>query len=107
MLTVTEIDNSDALGKYYNLLLSITRIIASVVTSQGSHNEAIVKGGRDFLAENRSLIVATLKRQAKIGGVSFDDAGINIEELVELFVLLIQSTNYLAVSMTGNLRDAN
>ncbi len=40
------------------------------------------------------------KRQARIGGVSFDDAGagVDVDELVELFVLLIAMTEFLDVS---------
>ena len=51
-----------------------------------------------FLMENRPLVVAVFKRQAKIGGVSFDDAGVDIEELVDLFMLLIAMTDFLEVS---------
>ena len=40
------------------------------------------------------------KRQARIGGVSFDDAGVDIEELVELLVLLIAMTEFLDVSQS-------
>lgn len=46
------------------------------------------------------------KRQARIGGVSFDDAGVDIEELVELFMLLIGMTDFLDVgSADGYLID--
>lgn len=50
--------------------------------------------------ENRPLVVAMFKRQARIGGVSFDDAGLDIEELVEVFMLLIAVTGFLEVSHT-------
>lgn len=53
---------------------------------------------RTFLTEHRALVIATLKRQARLGGVSFDDAGVDIEELVELFVFLISKADYLQVS---------
>lgn len=51
--------------------------------------------------ENRALVVAVFKRQARIGGITFDDAGVNIEELVELFILLISMTDLLAVSLSS------
>ena len=98
-LTVfAEIDNPEALVKYYRLLLSVTRIITAVILARGPKHDQTVECGRSFLAENRALVVAIFKRQAKIGGVSFDDAGVNIEELVELFTLLISMTDFLAVS---------
>ena len=43
------------------------------------------------------------KRQAGIGGVSFDDAGVDIQELVELLVLLIAMTGFLDVSQPTGL----
>lgn len=98
MLTDAEIDNPEALGKYYRLLVSIARVVTSVVLSRGSQNEQTIESAKSFLVENRALVVAMFKRQARIGGVSFDDAGVDIEELVELFMLLIAMTDFLDVS---------
>lgn len=97
MLTNLEIDNPEALAKYYRLLLSIARVITSVVLSRGPQNEQSIESAKVFLTENRPLVVSMFKRQARIGGVSFDDAGVDIEELVELFMLLIAMTNFLDV----------
>ena len=96
-LTPPEIDNPEALAKYYRLLLSISRIITAVVLARGPHNEQTIENAKAFLIDNRPLVVATFKRQARIG-VSFDDAGVDIEELVELFTLLIEMTDFLDVS---------
>lgn len=98
MLTKIEIDNPEALAKYYRLLLSLTRVITSVVLSRGAQNDQTIEGAKGFLVENRPLVVAMLKRQARIGGVSFDDEGVDIDDLVELFVLLIALTDFLDVS---------
>ena len=98
MITNPEIDNPEALAKYYRLILSITRLITSVVLSRGPQNEQTIESARVFLTENRPLVVSMFKRQARIGGVSFDDAGVDIEELVELFILLIAMTGFLDVS---------
>ena len=92
-----EIDNPEALSKYYKLLLALTKIVVSVVLSRGPQNDQTLILTRSFLVENRSLVVAIFKREAKIGGVSFDDAGVSIEELVELFTLLIAATDFLEV----------
>ena len=97
MLTNLEIDNPEALAKYYRLLLSIARVITSIVLSRGPQNEQSIESAKVFLTENRPLVVSMFKRQARIGGVSFDDAGVDIEELVELFMLLIAMTNFLDV----------
>lgn len=100
VLTDSEIDNPEALAKYYKLLLSIARVITSVVLSRGAQNAQSIESAKIFLTENRPLVVSMFKRQARIGGVSFDDAGIDIEELVELFMLLIAMTNFLEVGHT-------
>lgn len=107
LLTNSEIDNSEALAKYYRLLLSLARVITAVVLSRGSQNEQTIESAKAFLTENRPLVVATFKRQARIGGVSFDDAGVDIEELVELFILLIVMTEFLDVSFAKSKKQGN
>ena len=97
-LICVEIDNPEALGKYYRLLLSLARVITAIVLSRGPQNEQTINSAREFLVENRPLVVSIFKRQAKIGGVTFDDEGVDIEDLVELLVLLIAITNFLDVS---------
>ena len=96
-LTCVDIDNTEALDKYYNLLLSVTRIITSVVLSRGLQHEQTIDQARLFLVENRPLVVAMFKRQAKVGAVTFESLGVGVEELVELFVLLITMTGFLDV----------
>ena len=80
--------------------MSIARVITSVVLSRGAQNAQTIQSAKIFLTENRPLVVSVFKRQAKIGGVSFDDAGVDIEELVELFMLLIAMTDFLDVGHT-------
>ena len=98
-----EIDNPEALSQYYRLLLALTRVVTSVTLTRGAQNDAMIAQARGFLVENRALLVAVFKREAKIGGVSFDDkgGGGSVEELVELFGVLIELTGFLDVS--GNL----
>ena len=102
-LTCVEIDNPEALSKYYRLLLSLTRVIAAIVLSRGAQNEQTIDSAREFLSENRPLVVSIFKRQARIGGVTFDNEGVDIEDLVELLVLLIAMTNFLDVSQSHQL----
>ena len=94
---MVDIDNTEALDKYYNLLLSVTRIITSVLLSRGFQHEQTIDQARTFLVENRPLVVAMFKRQAKVGAVTFESLGVGVEELVELFVLLITMTGFLDV----------
>lgn len=96
---VLEIDNPDALKRYYELLLSVVRVITSVVLSRGPQNDQTINQARIFLAENRAGIVAVFKRQAKIGGVVEGDTGAELDELVEFYVLLMTMTNFLDVSV--------
>ncbi|KAL8716655.1 MAG: hypothetical protein Q9225_006036, partial [Loekoesia sp. 1 TL-2023] len=64
------IDNPDALAKYYKLLLSVVRVMASVVMSRGPQNQQTINQAKLFLSENRSLVVAIFKRQARIGAAA-------------------------------------
>ena len=90
-------DNPDALSKYYKLLVSIVRIVTCIVLSRGSQNEQTKDQARSFLIENRATIVAVFKRQAKIGSTMPVDASADVNELVELFTLLISMTDFLEV----------
>ena len=92
-----DIDNPAALKKYYELLLSVLRLISSVVLSRGPQNERTLEQGRRFLSANRSSMVGIFKRSAKIGG---QQAGVGeeLDELVEHFVLLITMTRFLDAS---------
>ena len=47
--------------------------------------------------ENRPLVVAIFKRQAKVGAVTFESMGVNVDEIAELFVLLLTVTEFLDV----------
>ncbi|KAL8900187.1 MAG: hypothetical protein Q9207_005813 [Kuettlingeria erythrocarpa] len=93
-LTVVAIDNAEALDKYYKLLLSVVRLIASVVMSRGSQNQQTIDQAKQFLAENRPTIVAVFKRQARIGTAA-ESSTIDVEELVELLVLLMTMTSFI------------
>ena len=96
-LMKTEIDNPEALNKYYNLILSLTRVMTSVVLSHGPQNEPVIEQARSFLVEHRPLVVAILKREAKVGAVTFESMGVSVTELVELLILLISITGFLDV----------
>lgn len=90
-----DIDNPDALRKYYDLLGSVLRVIISAVFSRGLHNEQIMQQTRAFLAENRQSMVGIFKRFAKIGGVGTADHHDALSDLAKCYMTLISATNFL------------
>ncbi|KAI4243829.1 MAG: hypothetical protein L6R42_010621, partial [Xanthoria sp. 1 TBL-2021] len=105
--TATADPTSAALSKYYALLLAVIRVIAAVLVSRGPQNQQTIEQTKQFLAENRTLVVSLFKRQAGIGigGASVSALGDDdstmarvVEELVELFVLLMTRTEFIDVS---------
>lgn len=94
----SDIENPDALRKYYDLLLSVIRVVVSTVFSRGLHNQQIVEQTRDFLLENRQSIVGVFKRHAKIGGLAGSELHTPLEELVKSYTTLIAGVGFLEVS---------
>lgn len=95
------IDNTDALTKYYRLLLSVVRVLAAVVLSRGPQNQQTMEQAKLFLTENRPIVVAVFKRQARIGSPSVAEGSsstVDVEELAELLVLLMTVTGFIDVS---------
>ncbi len=97
LITSVEIDNPEALSKYYKLLLSIIRVVTCVVLARGPHNKQTIDQARSFIYINRSSIVGIFKRQSKIGASLPAEAAAYVDELVELYVLLITMTEFLEV----------
>lgn len=97
ILTNTDIDNPNALRRYYDLLLSVIRVIVSAVFSRGVHNEQIKAQTRAFIAENRPCMVGVFKRFAKIGGDAAADHQDALRELVKSFMALVTATDFLEV----------
>ncbi|KAI9837296.1 MAG: hypothetical protein M1819_000370 [Sarea resinae] len=100
-----EIDNPAALEKYYELLLSVIRVINAAVLSRGPQNEQTMQQARKFLTENRPSVVAVFKRHAKIGSGQAEII-CDLEQLVESFVLLITMTNFLDIEEETSLQRA-
>ncbi|MCJ1358576.1 MAG: hypothetical protein MMC33_008576 [Icmadophila ericetorum] len=96
----TDVDNLQALQRYHSLLLYALRIVTALVLSRGPHNTFTLGQARHFLDENRVVMVAMFKRQARIGSLLNGDVGEGvvgdvIAELVENYVLLISLTGFL------------
>lgn len=90
-----EMDNSEALKNFFDLMLSVLRIINSVILKHQS--EQTLALAQKFISENRNSIVGTLKRYAAVGGVEIHKT-IDLTDLVDNLTLLISATNFLEVS---------
>lgn len=95
-LTPADIENPDALQRYYDLLLSVLRVIVYAVFSRGIHNEQLKEQTRMFLAENRPCMVGIFKRSAKIGNTSTAHYE-TLLDLVKAFMALVTATDFLEV----------
>lgn len=97
-----EMENADALSNYFDLMLAVLRIINAVVLSRGNQNDQTVKLAREFLSENRGSMVGVFKRHGRVGGLDVVGKGIDLEELVEGFTLLISACGFLEVSFISS-----
>ncbi|KAF2398801.1 hypothetical protein EJ06DRAFT_91734 [Trichodelitschia bisporula] len=95
-----EIENPDALKKFFDLMLSIIRVINAVVLSRGHSNDRTLKLAREFLTENRQSVVGVFKRHASIGGKSH--VAYDLGDLVDNFTLLISATGFLEFEDTSS-----
>jgi nuclear pore complex protein Nup205 len=98
----TDIDNPDALRKYYGLLLSVIRVIVSTVFIRGLHNEQMLEQTRIFLAENRQSMVGIFKRYAKIGGGNTAEPTGTLDDLLKAYMALIAAVGFLEVSIPSS-----
>lgn len=96
-LTEADIDNTDALRKYYELLDACLRVIVSAVFSRGLHNEQMMEQTRTFLTENRQGMVGIFKRFARISGTGNADHQGTLGSLVKSYMALITATDFLDV----------
>ncbi|KAF7720234.1 Uncharacterized protein PECH_003350 [Penicillium ucsense] len=90
-----DIDNPDALRKYYDLLLCVIRVIVSAVLSRGAHNEQIKMQTQAFISENRPCMVGVFKRFAKIGGTTPPAHREALSELVKSFMALVAAADFI------------
>lgn len=91
-----DIENPDALQRYYDLLLSVLRLIVYAVFSRGIDNEQMKEHTRAFLTENRACMVGIFKRSARIGNTSSAHQE-TLHELVKAFMALVAGTDFTEV----------
>ncbi|KAL1628628.1 hypothetical protein SLS56_005737 [Neofusicoccum ribis] len=90
-----EMENPQALSKFFDLMLNVLRVINSVVVVRGPQNEQCRQQARDFISDNRASIIAVFKRAARKGGPGEQATGAELEDLVDSLVLLISATDFL------------
>jgi nuclear pore complex protein Nup205 len=90
-----DIDNADALRKYYDLLDSVLRVIVTATFSRGLQNELMIEQTRAFLTENRQSMVGIFKRFAKIGGSGAPDHHDALTSIAKSYTALVAATNFL------------
>ncbi|KAL4821230.1 hypothetical protein BDW67DRAFT_172084 [Aspergillus spinulosporus] len=96
-----DIDNADALRKYYDLLDSVLRVIVTATFSRGLQNELMIEQTRAFLTENRQSMVGIFKRFAKIGGSGTPDHHDALTSIAKSYTALIAATNFLEMQQNS------
>jgi nuclear pore complex protein Nup205 len=104
-----EFDDPNALKKYYELMLSVLRVINAAVIARGRQNDQTVFQAREFLKENRPSMVAVFKRSVNVGGGEKVEAQQDLVDLVDCWTVLVEVTGFLEVSLlySGVGMDAN
>ncbi|KAF1969473.1 hypothetical protein BU23DRAFT_539607 [Bimuria novae-zelandiae CBS 107.79] len=92
-----EFDDSNALKKYYELMLAVLRVINAAVLARGRNNEQTVYVAREFLKESRHSMVAIFKRSVNVGAGGGQDGVLvqDLSELVDCFTVLVEATGFL------------
>lgn len=93
-----EFDNPNALKKYYELMLSVLRVINAAVIARGRQNDQTVFQAREFLKENRHSMVAIFKRSINVGSGEKVGAEQDLVDLVDCWTVLVDVTGFLQVS---------
>lgn len=95
-----EMDNPEAHRKFFELMLSVLRIVNAIVLNY--RTDQTLASSLEFLTENRQSVVGILKRFARVGGIN-TDGGIDLADLVDNLALLISATDFLAVSLARDI----
>ena len=94
-----EFDDAQALRKYYQLMLSVLRVINAAVIARGRQNDQTVFQAREFLKENRHSMVAIFKRSVNVGAGQYEEAREDLVDLVDCWTVLVEVTGFLQVSV--------
>jgi nuclear pore complex protein Nup205 len=95
-----EFDDPKALKKYYELMLSVLRVINAAVIARGRQNDQTVFQAREFLKENRHSMVSIFKRSVNVGAGQHVEAQQDLVDLVDCWTVLVEVTGFLEVCAT-------
>jgi nuclear pore complex protein Nup205 len=93
-----EFDDPKALKKYYELMLSVLRVVNAAVIARGRQNDQTVFQAREFLKENRHSMVAIFKRSVSVGAGRDGEVMQDLGDLVDCWTVLVDVTGFLQVS---------
>jgi nuclear pore complex protein Nup205 len=91
------LDDSDALGKYHALMLSVLRVVNTAVLARGRQNDQTVFQAREFVKESRQNMVSIFKRSVNVGATGGDASQAVVMDLVDCWTVLIDVTGFLQV----------
>ncbi|KAF2678580.1 hypothetical protein K458DRAFT_435778 [Lentithecium fluviatile CBS 122367] len=102
-----EFDNPNALKKYYELMLSVLRVINAAVIARGRQNDQTVFQAREFLKQSRHSMVSIFKRSINVGaGLGQDERLVkDLVELVDCFTVLVDFTGFLEFEDSTSLKQ--
>jgi nuclear pore complex protein Nup205 len=92
-----EFDDAKALKKYYDLMLSVLRVVNAAVIARGRQNDQTVFQAREFLKENRHSMVAIFKRSVNVGAGQNAETEQDVVDLVDCWTVLVEVTGFLEV----------
>ncbi|KZF26715.1 nuclear pore complex subunit Nup192 [Xylona heveae TC161] len=93
-----EFDDPEVAKNYFELLLSILRVINAAVLSRGPQHTQTIEEARRFLVNHRYPVVGMFKRHAKIESQEKSESIQTLDDVVENFVLLITMTGFMDVT---------
>ena len=103
-LTSADIENSNALEKFFELMSSVLRLINSAVLSLGKQNSQIMKQALNFMHQNRASLTGVLKK--KINDKFLNSNRISIlDDVVDNITLLARISGFVKVSSSSIRKD--
>ncbi|KAF1921405.1 nucleoporin Nup186/Nup192/Nup205 [Ampelomyces quisqualis] len=101
-----EFDDPKALKKYYELMLSVLRVINAAVIARGRQNDQTVFQAREFLKENRHSMVSIFKRSVNVGAGQHEEAQQDLVDLVDCWTVLVEVTGFLEYEDQSSLKKS-
>ncbi|KAH3913258.1 hypothetical protein HBH56_113700 [Parastagonospora nodorum] len=101
-----EFDDAKALKKYYELMLSVLRVINAAVIARGRQNDQTVFQAREFLKDNRHNMVSIFKRSVNVGAGQHMEVEQELVDLVDCWTVLVEVTGFLEYEDQSSLKKA-